>query len=509
LLAAGASGVLLALAFPRPGLGALAWVGLVPLLLVAGQRPFRSGIVAGFVYFAAVLSWVTHPLTRYGGLPWAPSVLLYLLLAGYLALYVGAVTWATCRLTGRLGAPRWLAFPVLWVGAEHARSFLLTGFPWALLGYSQQGSLVLLQSADLAGPFGLSFLLALANAVAADAIRALGGRPRRPLPWGGIGALALLLALTWGYGAWRLDREPEAAGQPLRVAVVQGNVEQAVKWDPSFQRETIDRYTDLSVGAETERPHLIVWPETAVPFRFDEREPLAEEVRGTARETGAFLLFGAPRRQLAAGEERYFNSAFLLGPGGESAGVTDKVHLVPFGEYVPLQGLLPFAEKLVAGAGDFSPGRAEVLPAGKARLGVLVCFEAIFPALARDLAARGADLLVNLTNDGWFGDTAAPYQHLGMARFRAVENRVWLVRAANTGISALVDPAGRIVGSLPLFQADRMDGVVRVGASRSTGYQGWGGRFPAGCLVLSLAGLTATVVVGRRPGPRLQLDPGL
>ncbi len=235
----------------------------------------------------------------------------------------------------------------------------------------------------------------------------------------------------------------------------------------------------------------MVWPESATPFYFQDPSLLQAEVAAIPRRAGAFLLFGSPAYERINRRTEYLDSAFLLGADGRLLGRSDKVHLVPFGEYVPFGRFLPFVNKLAVGIGDFSPGTVSPLPMDGANAGVLVCYEGIFPELARDYVRRGSDLLVNITNDAWFGRSSAPYQLLAMTRFRAVENRVWVARAANTGVSAFITPAGRILARTPLFEATALTGKVGLGA-RSTLYNRIGDVFPAAFIAVGLLWLACT-----------------
>jgi apolipoprotein N-acyltransferase len=455
-------------------------------------RPFRSGFIAGLGFFGLVLYWLNIVMTTYGRLPPFFSLAAYLLLVAYLALFFAAATWACCRLREKLGLSPVLTLPVLWVALEFLRSFLFTGFPWATLGYSQQVWLPLIQSADLFGVYGISFLLVLSNALLS---RFWDRWRRRPLPvlHPAIPILALLLIVgNYGYGLWRLGQGPEAGGKKLQVALIQGNIDQAVKWDPAFQKKTVDIYRDLSLAASAENsPDLIIWPESATPFYFQESGPLHDQVVSVSRATDSFLLFGSPAFEVANRRYRYLNSAFILDPEGDILGRSDKVHLVPFGEYVPLGRLLPFINKLVVGIGDFSPGTVNPLPMNGDRIGVLVCFEGIFPELARDYVRQGSDLLVNITNDAWFGRSSAPFQHLAMIRFRAVENRIWVARAANTGITAFIAPSGRITEQTPIFSSGFLRGEVTTGV-RTTLYHRIGDLVPVLFLFLSIFWLIRT-----------------
>ncbi|MDY0268726.1 apolipoprotein N-acyltransferase [Trichloromonas sp.] len=465
------SGLLLALAFPRPDFSWLAWFGLVPLLTVMERHPFRSGFVAGCAFFGLVLYWLNIVMTTYGRMHPFFSLVAYVLLVAYLALFFGLATWAVCRFREQLGRSYLLTLPVVWVALEFLRSFLLSGFPWASLGYSQQNREVLLQSVDLFGVHGLSFLIVFANVLVFQLWRSLARRGSEPLSRSGVAIGLLLIIAAHAYGFWRLGLPEDATAPTLEVALIQGNIDQSVKWDPAYQQKTVEIYRELSREATADgAPDLIVWPESATPFYFQEPGPLSAQVTEVSRAIGGHLLFGSPAYEKGMGSYRYLNSAFLLSPSGVVLGRSDKVHLVPFGEYVPLGRFLPFIDKLVTGIGDFSPGTVNPLPLEAAKLGVLVCFEGIFPELARDYAASGSGLLVNITNDAWFGRSSAPHQHLAMTRFRAVENRLWLARAANTGISALIDPKGRIVARSELFAPAVVRGKVLLGGE-ATLYQ--------------------------------------
>jgi len=486
------SGLVLASAFPRPDLASVAWVALVPLLLVMQRHPFRSGFATGVGFFAPVLYWLNIVMTTYGKMPLVFSAVAYLLLVAYLALFFAAATWAACRLREMSGLPPLLTLPVLWVALEFLRSFLFSGFPWASLGYSQQGHPGLIQSADLFGVYGLSFLILLVNAALADAISGFRPQAPRSYHWKGPFVAALLFAANLGYGHYRLGQDLDVRQQTLAVDLIQGNIDQSLKWVPANQQGTVETYRDLSLAAANGKPGgLIVWPESATPFYFQDGGALSDEVVGTARKADAWLLFGSPAYEFVNRRPRYLNSAFLLSRSGEVLGRSDKVHLVPFGEYVPLGRYLPFVDKLVEGIGDFSPGTVSPLPMNGHAIGVLVCYEAIFPELAREWVRQGSDLLVNITNDAWFGRSSAPYQHLAMTRFRAIENRIWIARAANTGISALIAPSGRIVAQGPLFETLYLSGQVGLGA-RPTFYTRNGDFLPVFFLVTTVIWLVRT-----------------
>lgn len=472
LLSALVSAALLALAMPgRIGWWPLLFVALVPLLLtVLYARPGRSalaGFVFGLVYHLALLYWILIVLGRYGGLPlWVTFPALFLL-AAYMACFPAVSCFLLSLLAGRSWhrersiAPLVWGAPVLWVGLDYLKSLLLSGFPWMDLGYGLFAQPRLIQAADLGGHFLLTFTLVLVNGLVVGIV----DRQRRDVRWN-IRQERRLLVVAVGFlvfiGGYSLVRYQvvstiAARSMQARVAVVQGNIDQAIKWSPATKAATVDTYLTLSrqavQGTDTE---LVVWPETALPF-YPQRDALMRRVSELAQTSNTWLLTGAPLYSLppqadASEQVRYYNGAILVGPDGRIGGQYAKQHLVPFGEYVPLRRFLPFLDPLVVSIGDFTPGREKgPLVLGPMRLGMLICYESIFPAIAHESVVRGANLLVNITNDAWYGRSSAPYQSMAMAVLRAVENKRTLIRAANTGISGFVDPLGRITARSAIF----------------------------------------------------------
>jgi apolipoprotein N-acyltransferase len=384
-------------------------------------------------------------------LPLIVAIGILLLLAGYLCLYRAlwglGVAWGAARGRNLL----WWA-PALWVVLEMGQTYIISGFPWEPLGNGLYQHPLLLQLADITGVYGLSFLVVLVNV----SLYLLFCPPRgKPLRFRQAAAVGLIVALWIGYGYYRLGEMAAlaAASPKIKVAVVQGNIKQGEKWKKEMVQTTLNRYAELTRKVQGAR--LIIWPETAAPFFYLRTPDLAAEVQKIAKDSGAYLLFGSPAYELTGGGERYFNRAYLLNPQGETIGSYDKAHLVPYGEYVPLRRFFPFIGKMVPMVGDFAEGPVGAtvsLPEGA--IGPLVCYESIFPYLSRAQVANGARLLVNITNDAWFGKTAAAYQHLSMAVLRAVENHVCLARAANTGISAFIDGAGRLLWTSELYVPD-------------------------------------------------------
>jgi len=440
----------------------LAWLALVPLL-AALMRPgtgpgqaARLSLLTGMIYYPLLLYWILIVLGRYGNLSLWVTLPVLTLLALYMSLYLAGFALLTSRLAKRASLV-WLA-PVIWVGLDWLRSWLFTGFPWLDLGYTQYRHPALIQVTDLFGHHGVTFLIVMVNCLLALSVRNFPEklfRPSRPSP--ALVSALLFLVLAAGYNLLRfsgIKAEIDGA-EEIKVAVVQGNIDQGEKWQAGIQKTTLDKYLRLTSRELAENaPALVVWPETAVPFYLRESNSLIT-LETLAASGGADILTGAPYRETRPFGQatRYYNSAFLITDRGVVAGRYDKEHLVPFGEYVPLKKLLFFLGPLVEATADFSPGTdLRPIPCKNTRLGVLICFESIFPDLARRQTGAGAGLLVNLTNDAWYGRSSAPWQHLSMAVFRAVENRRSLARAANTGVSGFIDPLGRLHRLSPLFE---------------------------------------------------------
>ena len=482
------SGILLACSFPWPDVSFLAWVALVPLLLVVARRPFWSGYVAGLAFFATTLYWLNIVMVTYGRLHPMLSLVAYLILVAYLSLFFAFATWLACRIRRQIELPLPLTLPIIWVALELIRSTFLTGFPWVLLGYSQHENLVLIQSADLFGVYGISGLIVLANAVIASFLHWFVDRGKRYRQGRYALVLILLLAVSIYYGHYRLQQD-YSAGEQIRVAVVQGNIDQGLKWTPGQQAGTVEKYLRLSREAMLDKPALVVWPESATPFYLQDASPFQKKILDFSRATNVSLLTGSPAYEnIGSGQYRYFNSAFMVSPTGTVTGRSDKIHLVPFGEYVPFGDFFPFIDKMVYGIGDFSSGEIKTLDLNGRKISVLVCYEAIFPELTRSYVRAGSELLLNITNDAWFGRSSAPYQHLAMARFRSIESRRWLIRSANTGISAFIAPSGEIVSRTDLFKDTTIAETVSF-ASGTTLYSRFGDVFPLLFLLISLVWL--------------------
>jgi apolipoprotein N-acyltransferase len=410
-------------------------------------------------------------VTIYGGLHPLLALSTLCLLCLYLALYIGGFTFLIKTLNpGPVAMP--LAGACLWVGLEYIRTHALTGFPWGVLGYSQYSNLTLVQVADLTGVLGLSFLLVLCNFLITQIwlyIRSLPGRSKektkKGAPRGANNGRAILVIISYTlvlmssaliYGKTRvqtIDSLIQAAPKP-KIAVIQGNIDQNIKWDQSFKDGTIKKYGNLSLASLKTSPDLIIWPETALPFYYGHDTRYTNQVDEYIRKAQTHFIIGSPAFETGKENTKYYNRAYMLSPNSLVLGFYDKNHLVPFGEYVPLQEYLGFLGKITEQAGNFSPGDDTFipLPFKNHKIGVLICFEILFPGIACEFVKNGADILTTMTNDAWFGNTSAPKQHFSIAVLRAVENRRSIVRAANTGISGFIDPNGRIIEETRLFK---------------------------------------------------------
>lgn len=417
-------------------------------------QPFRHGWWTGLTGAAGALYWISVAVHDYGGFPWPLAVPCAVLLGMYVGLWGGLFASLTSLLRPLPPWRRCLAGALLWYLLEWTRGWFCTGFPWLTLAAGQSPWPILIQTASVIGAYGLSGLLAGLGCLTAEAVLAEGFASRSPRPF--ILSACGLLALLFLFGGARLyqaDREPEP-GLPFSLSLIQGNVRQDLKWEPAFQRATMDKYLILSHQAITaEHPDALIWPETAMPFFFQDVNPLSGSVRAFVRENGIPLLFGGPAygpRQAGAAPALY-NRAFWLDAGGDDAGHYDKEHLVPFGEYLPPGLDSSLFASLLQGLGGFAPGVSLpplrlMLPGqrGEIALGALICYEAVFPELARERVAQGAQILVNISNDAWYNRSSAPAQHLHLALLRSVEQERWLARATNTGLTAFVDPWGRL-----------------------------------------------------------------
>ncbi|MGH9163626.1 MAG: apolipoprotein N-acyltransferase [Vicinamibacteraceae bacterium] len=495
----------MAASFPKFGHPAFAWVALVPLLVsvlltasrarASSPRAWTLGLITGLTYFAGTVYWTADVVAVYGGLQPVVSFLVAGLLVAYLALFPAVFALVVARVAAASSiAVACSTAPAVWVATEWVRGVLLSGFPWVLLGYSQTDVLPIAQLASVTGVYGLSALAAASSAAIAWTLYS---RTRHAWTALAVVGLVALLVAVWGRARMAAG-EWTSKGDPLTVGIVQGNVPQDQKWDRAHAVEIFDRYLRLSRQAVQRGAKLVVWPESSTPFQFEDEPVGRQMIAEVASEGGAHMLIGSSEIVRAQGEApRYYNAAFMVSPRAtEETPVYRKMHLVPFGEYVPFRQLLFFVRPLVEGVGDFTPGDAvTILPVGTARISTAICYEIIFPSLAREAVAGGSELLTTMTNDAWYGRSSAPYQHFEQARLRSIEQGRYLVRAANTGISGIVDPYGRVVMRTPLFQSRMAVGDVRLITDRTL-YSRTGDIFAYACLLLTA--LLAVVSVKSR-----------
>src|SRR5688572_28875108 len=491
------SGALLALSFPRYGHPAFAWIALVPLLITLSRRqpPVRAfylGLTSGLLYFIGTIYWTGTVVRQFGGLAMPVALLAMLLLAAYLALFPALTALIMSRLVNRAGTGALLLMPAAWVTTEFGRGYLFGGFPWVPLGNSQVTVLPVAQLASVFGVYGLSALVAFVNAALAYA--ALFRGPRRMLV---IAATAVLLGVVGGWGAWRIaDGALTREGAPLRVGLIQGNIAQEDKWNPREARRIFTTYIAMTRDAVRRGAEFVVWPESSTPFSFEDHAE-GERVRDLARETRVPILFGSDQT-VRSSEPRHYNAAFMLGADGRTAAVYRKIQLVPFGEFVPLADWLSFFPPLVqtlAGFAPFTPGDAMALmPLGMHLTSTAICYEVDYPSLAREAVLGGSELLTTITNDAWYGQSSAPFQHFSLASMRAIEHGRYLARAANTGISGVVDPYGRVVAQSRLFEQVGLVQEARFLSSRTV-YTSIGDAIAYLAIALTAAAL---ITVGRK-----------
>lgn len=477
LAVAGGAGLFLGYANPVYQLPPLAL--LYPASLAAFSRimptvrgSFYAGWLCSTIGNSACLYWITVPMHDYAMVPWPLAVPAVIMLGAYLGLYGGlfALLYRLFRSHLPFFAALLLVCP-LWAAVDMAKEHLFTGFPWISIAVAFVPWSEWAQAASFLGANVLSGMFALIAAAIAEAkpIRLSPGFSPVLNPQKRQRGCLMLAALALGavFACSFAPALPE--GRAISVGLAQGNVDQNQKWEPAYQMGTLSRYLTLSEWAvnpsmgRLEKPaDLVVWPETAMPFYLETNPALAERLLAFSNRFSVPLVFGAPGKSDRPDGTGFYNRMWLLAPDSPAAQYYDKTHLVPFGEYIPLNIPLPFIEYLLQGL-DFIPGTArKPLRTGDLALGGLICYEAIFPGLARERVADGANLLVNISNDAWFGDTSAPVQHLHLTAMRAIEQGRYVVRATNTGISAIITPRGRIAARGSLFKAESLAGTARL-----------------------------------------------
>ena len=448
------SGAILALSMPKPGFWPAAWIGLVPLFIaIRNSRPGHAallGFISGSVYYGIILSWIS----LFGNLPWA---LLVIIEAAFFALF--ALVVSRVHLNNKAGRWGYIVIPATWTTMQWLRTLSTYGFPWGSFAHSQASNLIISQLGSLTGPWGVDFLVCLANISIAETIFP-SHRPinnfRRFSPAAGTAILTAAVCM-YGLSAINLDR---SHNHNLRVAIIQSDLDKRDIGRPNFLSNTFARYGALSIQAARKSSDLIVWPETTLPTI------VADPGWGTltsrlASDIKSNMLIGGYDASAHLTTQESYNSAFLFGQDGRLNGIYHKVQLVPFGEFVPMRKHLPFINEYPVRDQDVLAGKSHTLLNSEfGKIGVSICFESLFPEIAREETRNGAKTLFIMTNDAWFEHSQAAKQHLMMSQLRAIENRRCVVRAAGTGISAIIDSNGRIVHQLGIFRSGIIAGNI-------------------------------------------------
>ncbi len=515
------SGILQVLIFPSPAIFALSWIALAPLLVAILQprsgngdlldslgrnlnatTPWQGFLLAylgGVLWYAGTCYWVFHTMRLYGGLDTAAALGVLLVYCLYFAAYHGLFGWllamaARSRPHGLRNAL--LLAPFFWVAIEFMRSRIIKGYPWNLLGTAQVDNIPVTRIATITGVYGVSFLVALVNAGIVAAYLGPERRRRRLLP------IAFAVAVMLQLGVLVSPRFLQA---DHNAVLVQSNVDLDESWNTEsfnrlvaelkqLSRVPVETAGAASLGTKGEKTGVIVWPESPAPF-FDNDENFRMAIRSLAREHNAYVVAGAIGTvpDPTSATPQITNRAVVLAPNGEPMGYYDKIHLVAFGEYIPYKFLFGFAEKLTREVGDFRAGSARtVFNAGDQRLAVFICYESIFPDEVRQFAVNGAEVFINISNDGWYGEHGAFGQHLNMARMRAIENDRWLLRDTNTGVTASIDPYGRVVARAPRNRRTSLLAPYGL-ISTQTFYARHGDWFAWACAIISLSALFLNV----------------
>ncbi len=509
-----ASGLALALAYPKFDLSLFAWAAFVPLFYAIEGEPLgrvaRYAYLQGLACYVGSMYWIVIPLTDFAGVRVEFAILPMLLLSAVMAINTMGAIWSGEFIARRLRIPMVVTMPLGWTAFEWLRSFFPIGFPWNLVGYTAYRNLEVIQLSEFTGVYGVSALILLFNAVIYTVVFRRG---TRRLQVTSLGALTALMIVVFAFGTLRQRQLATAPVEgSMKVAMVQGNIAQSIKWDPAHLASSFRVYQEETAAAARRGAQLVVWPEAAAAFLFQPDDHYSAEMAdyssyraallGLARQSGEPILFGAPAMGAEDGRVGFYNRAYVVSADGEINGWYDKMQLVPFGEYVPARKLLGmFVNRVVEGFGDLIPGtRQTVFDVHGAKLGVLICYESVFPDLTRRAVKAGANVLVNITNDAWYGESSAPYQALAMAALRSAENKVPMIRDAQTGISAIILPTGEITAATPLFKRGTQIEDVSWRNSRTL-YTMVGDLFSEICFALTAIGLVIGWRWPRRPKP--------
>jgi len=490
LLLAASSGVMTALAFPKTELFYLGWISLVPLIfLLVKTKPSKGlimGLVSGFCFYVVLLYWIPDVPLHYGGLSWGLSVLIYILLALLLALSWGLFGWIVSFFSAHISNLIFILIPFVWISIEFIMTYLLTGFPWGLLGASQYKNIPFIQFASLTGVYGLSFVLVLFQSLLVFSTK-LKAKKRFTLI-----LISLTLAVISHAGGFLSLKNPVSSQESFTASLIQGNTPASTDFSTQpFEKthEMFQKHLSLSHQAYEKGGELIIWPELSVPLCFScQFEPYAEfskQLFQFSKATQCTLLLGTSEISYVDQNPNFYNASVCVDPS-LSLSFYYKMHLVPFGEYTPYKKIFSFISKFTHAIGELTPGKKHKLHQFRdIPFGSPICYEIIFPSLVRQFVKMGAGFLVTITNDGWYGTSAAPYQHFSLAVFRAVENRRYLLRSATTGISGVIDPYGRVIAKSKLHTTTFINAEINPRKS-FTFYTKYGDILPYIGLTLSL-----------------------
>jgi apolipoprotein N-acyltransferase len=506
------TGALLFLAFPKISLSGLCWIALAPMLKVLRDRDlitgFFGGLSCGVVFFLFIFHWIFEAKGY--------TYLHHAVLAVYLGSYIGLFGLSYSIVSRRLGITAGLtAAPFIWTSIEYIRSHAsFLALPWGLIAHSQYQQPIIIQVSSILGLWGVSFLIVAVNAgLTGFVISTVAwvkpellelsdrwGRSKKPFAVIAVALLSFLAAIAYGY--WKTGRTFE--GQPLRLSIVQGNIEQKKKWDPAYAQFIMQRYSDLTLASGDKQPILTVWPETATPGLVNRFPQMMKEIQTLSSKTNSRILFGSSEGQKffdSLKGPNLFNSAFLVEPNQKIEDVQKyhKIILFPFGEYLPYKEVLPWSWIGVTEFRSYTPGgEYKLFDMNGEKFATTICWENLFPEHVRQFVKKGARFIVNITNEAWFGETAAPEQFLSMNVFRAVENGVYVVRCANTGISCFIDPCGRVVDRVindegkDIFVSGFLTGEI-IPLSPNTFYTRYGDWFPWLCITISIGFILAAI----------------
>ena len=489
------SGALASLSFPKFNLSFLAWVSFIPLLfIITNKKPGQSfllGLIAGFSFNAILIYWIPAVPAHYGNLSLVFSLLIYILFVLFLALFWAFFCFLFSKIHQSFPKSIFILAPFLWISFEYILTYFLTGFPWGLIGYSQYKNIYFIQLTAITGIYGLSFVLILFQSLFVFSMN----RRKKIHFFVGL-ALVFLIHLS-GFLSVRENPQTENS---FTASVIQGNVSSDIYWNQVSSQEIwnlFERHMDLTRKAHWEGSRLIIWPEFSVPLCFSCSSDIYQDFKETlfefVQETGRTLLLGTNETTRTPTDLNYHNTALCLSP---YLSMTQyyKMHLVPFGEYTPYKKIFFFIEKMTHAIGGITPGTEYTLHQfeGK-KFGSPICYEIIFPNLVRKFVKKGANFLVTITNDGWYGKSSAPYQHFSIAVFRAVENRRYLLRAATTGISGIIDPYGRILTKSGLMTKTHLTGNI-IPSQALTFYTKYGDILPIASLTLSMLFLILAIL---------------